>query len=775
MHPIPPRLRPDLAHSRQATPEGVIYIIKEPFSETFYRLREVEGFIAEQLDGATAAEEICKRVQDKFDATLTTEALGAFVKTLDRNGLLETAHAARKAKPQGWIVGGLLYARIRLFNPKHLFEFLIRHTGFFFTRRFMQVSAVVIVAATLVSLFNWREISQDAARVYSLSTLPWLIATIFVTGSAHEMSHGLTCKHFGGEVRDMGFMLIYFQPALYCNVSDAWLFPEKSKRLWVGFAGPYFELFMGAVATLLWRVTEPDSWINRFSLLVMGASGIKTLLNLNPLIKYDGYYLLADYLEVPNLRRRSFAWVGSILKRVSGVIPRLPAVSARERRIFTWYGFVALGISVVFFTGGALTIVKYLIQHDQRAALFGFLGMAGFRYRQYLSRMFGKRTSSGSAGSSSGRGTGGGRAAFKLTRPRALKLAAAVAALLLLFVGHMELTVPGAIDVLPYHNNDVRAQIAGLVAAVYVQEGESVKQGDPVARLDDTDLRNQLAQTQASIAQQKANLAQLVAGPTPDEIKVARQAVDTAQDQLKFTQMSLGRNEALYQRGLIASSAYDAARQAEATAADALADAEGKLRVLLDGTRPETIAAARAQLAGLQAQQSYLQTELSEMNVVSPSAGVVTTPTRELDGLIHQSVPQGGLIAKVYDVKVITVEVEVPESEIADVEVGQPVEIKARAYPDRVFTGKVVEIGTTTDASPAVSLTPSGPPAASSPAPNAKTPSNIRVITEIDNHEGLLKPGMTGMAKIDCGRRRVVDLVTRRLSRTVRVDLWSWL
>src|SRR5690348_11699808 len=154
MHPTPPRLRPDLTHSRQETPEGVIHIVKEPHSGNFYRLREAEWFIAQQLDGLTSAEQICVRVERRFGARLAPGALDAFIKNLDHGCLLDTPRAARKAKPQGRVVGGLLYARIRLFNPKLVFDFLVPHTRFFFTRRFMQASAAVIAMAMLVSLFD---------------------------------------------------------------------------------------------------------------------------------------------------------------------------------------------------------------------------------------------------------------------------------------------------------------------------------------------------------------------------------------------------------------------------------------------------------------------------------------------------------------------------------------------------------------------------------------------------------------------------------------------
>src|ERR1051326_6353818 len=100
-------------------------------------------------------------------------------------------------------------------------------------------------------------------------------------------------------------LLIYLQPAMYCNVSDAWLFPEKKKRLLVTLAGVWFDLLAWALATLLWRVTEPATAIDFLSLVIATTMGIKSLFNLNPLIKLDGYYLLSAWVEIPNLRRRA--------------------------------------------------------------------------------------------------------------------------------------------------------------------------------------------------------------------------------------------------------------------------------------------------------------------------------------------------------------------------------------------------------------------------------------------------------------------------------------
>jgi hypothetical protein len=116
-------------------------------------------------------------------------------------------------------------------------------------------------------------------------------------------------------------MLIYFQPAFYCNVSDAWLFPEKSRRLWVTFAGAYFEIFLWGLATLVWRVTDPGSFVNHFALVVTATSAFKMFLNLNPLIKLDGYYLLSDWLDVPNLRSKAVAYLRARVTSLFGHAP----------------------------------------------------------------------------------------------------------------------------------------------------------------------------------------------------------------------------------------------------------------------------------------------------------------------------------------------------------------------------------------------------------------------------------------------------------------------
>src|SRR5881397_1150853 len=313
-----PRLRSDLMVSRHETAQGSSIFIKEPRSGNFFRLGEAEYFIVQQFDGKTPVDIVRKRVEEKFEAELSKETLDAFIAQLQKRDLLESQSPEQKkpARSQHRISGNLLYIRFKAIDPTRLFDHLSPQVWFFFTPSFVVVSAGLIFFAIAITAANWNAFLTDLSRLYRFSSVPVVMTIAFVVVAAHECAHGLTCRHFNGEVHEIGFMLIFFQPAMYCNVSDVWLFPEKSKRLWVGFAGPYFELFVWALAVVVWRATEVETWINYAALLIMATSSVKTLINLNPLVKLDGYYLLSDYLEIPNLRRRSFKYVGDLFRRL---------------------------------------------------------------------------------------------------------------------------------------------------------------------------------------------------------------------------------------------------------------------------------------------------------------------------------------------------------------------------------------------------------------------------------------------------------------------------
>jgi putative peptide zinc metalloprotease protein len=144
----------------------------------------------------------------------------------------------------------------------------------------------------LSALLDWRN-------------LPWLLLAIGVAKTLHELGHALMCKHYGGEVRELGIMLLVFAPCLYCDVTDAWRLPSKWRRIAVSSAGVCVELVLASAATIVWWYAQP-SVVQLVALNIMVICTLNTLLiNGNPLLRYDGYYIFSDFMEVPNLWQRS--------------------------------------------------------------------------------------------------------------------------------------------------------------------------------------------------------------------------------------------------------------------------------------------------------------------------------------------------------------------------------------------------------------------------------------------------------------------------------------
>ena len=252
-----PRLRADLIISRQGTTD-ISFVVKDPATGRFFRFKEIEGFIIGQLDGATSLNVVQSRVENSFGATLSLQNLEQFVEKLSRLGLLQ-AKEVEEISPQkrGRVRGNLFYLRFKFFDPDSLLDRLIRCTGFFFTPAFVVFSALLTVFALGLTVANWDDLIREIQIQFRFQSFVVAWFTIMGVIALHEFAHGLTCKRFGGKVHEIGFLLIYFQPAFFCNVSDAWLFREKSRRLWVTFAGAYFEIFLWATATVIWRVSLP--------------------------------------------------------------------------------------------------------------------------------------------------------------------------------------------------------------------------------------------------------------------------------------------------------------------------------------------------------------------------------------------------------------------------------------------------------------------------------------------------------------------------------------
>jgi putative peptide zinc metalloprotease protein len=801
------KLRDDLVISQQNTGAGPIFVLKDPQTGRLFRFREPEHFILRQFDGRTPLEVIQRQTEVKFGAALASHTLARFIATVQRAGLFEGGHSRPGHFERGRVRGSFLYARLRAFDPDRFFGRLLPRVQFFFTPYFIASGAVLILLAFPITFLNWNEIVKEGSDLFRMQTLllAWLIS--FATITAHEFAHGLTCRRFGGEVHELGFMLIYFQPAFYCNVSDAWLFPEKSKRLWVTFAGAYLDFVGWAAATLTWRVTEPETTLHYLSLIVMATTAIRMFFNLNPLIKLDGYYLLSDALETPNLRQRAFSYLGARVRALWGT--RTPVVgdtSPRERRIYLIYGLLAGLYSYSLLATVALSFGSYFTRQYQGFGLILFATL--------LVGMFGNPLRRLRKGRPQPADTGTGRS--QSLRKRGLVLAGILAGLAVLVFGKMELIVSGPFTVLPLENADVRTRVSGLLEDIYVDEGDTVNTGQLIARLSDRDYRTELRKTEATIAEKRAKLRMLKVGARREEIDLARETVATARtrldqaqkrhdeakrmlterltraqasvskgdERLRYARIRRDMFETLQRQGLVSLlqsreaqeeaavrekeleetladlkllQADDLAelRKAIAVAENELKEAESKLTLVLAGSRQEEVEAVEAEIARLELERRHLEETLQRLAIVSPITGVITTP--KLKERVGEHVPHGTLITKVHELRTIKAQIAIPEKEIADAQLGQPVVLRARAAPEETFSGRVISISPT-----------------ATKADDAVGQRTVFVTTEIDNRLLRLRPEMSGHAKIYCGTRRIGDLIARRAARYITIEFWSW-
>ncbi len=198
-----------------------------------------------------------------------------------------------------------------------------------------------IAAITLV-LVNYQEFKGKLPtfqQFFQAKNWIWLGLTMAAVKVCHEFGHGLSCKKFGGECHEMGFMMLVFTPCLYCNVSDSWMLPNKWQRVFIGAAGMYVELILASIATFLWWFSEDDSMFKFLCLSVMFICSVSTVVfNGNPLLRFDGYYIIMDILEIPTSakgNRNSEAMVSESLfgARVAGQ----PFLPQRNRFLFAVY------------------------------------------------------------------------------------------------------------------------------------------------------------------------------------------------------------------------------------------------------------------------------------------------------------------------------------------------------------------------------------------------------------------------------------------------------
>src|SRR5262249_23003170 len=315
------RIRGDLGITPQKYEGRTYYVVKDPVSLRYYRFKEQEHYLINLMDGKHTLDEAQKAFEKRFrPERLTLEDLEQFGQQLLTAGLAqnESPQAGkqlfdrRKKRRRTEILQALtniLYIKIPIFDPERLLTKMLPYLRWIFTTWFFVLSVIFMASAVWLVLTHFQTFPDPLPsypEFFSFKTIMYLWIALGVVKVIHEFGHGLSCKAFGGEVHEMGFLVLCFSPAMYCNVSDAWTLPNKWHRIIISFAGIYVELMIAAMATFVWWNSASYPFINYMALALMVVCSVSTVFfNRNPLMRFDGYYVLADWLEIPNLRDRS--------------------------------------------------------------------------------------------------------------------------------------------------------------------------------------------------------------------------------------------------------------------------------------------------------------------------------------------------------------------------------------------------------------------------------------------------------------------------------------
>jgi putative peptide zinc metalloprotease protein len=489
-----PKFRTDLRVSEQTIAGKKSYVVKVAETNSYNRYGVSEYQLLTLCDGTRTGSDVAalwneRHPDEALDESEVREFLdgveaGVWEQSAGEKNLavLERIRDDRKSRVDQ---SSMLYISFKAWDPDKTLARIDPYLGWMFTPGFVVFSIVLFVTAMYLLAGDWTRVRSDTVALYSFTGKSvydiwafWIL--LLVLGAVHEFGHGLTCKHFGGDVHQMGFLLIYFTPAFYTDTTDILLFDRAARRQWVLFAGIWIELVLCGASAIVWYFTAPGSLSNDLAYKMMLISGIQgALLNLNPLIKADGYYALAQFLHVDNLREDSFAFLRTwVRKHVLRDNVELLSGTRRLRRIYGVFGVAAIVYSV------SLVLLTLLFVKNVFVSKFGDLGYlltAGVVYF-FARKGLKKALPQVRAWWREKRET---YMAWKMTR---MQQAAALGVAFLFLIPPIPSRVASDFVLEPGKDAHVRAEVPGAVRQVFVTEGEQVAAGQVLAVLQNPDI-----------------------------------------------------------------------------------------------------------------------------------------------------------------------------------------------------------------------------------------------------------------------------------------------
>ena len=538
--PARPRLRASVRVHRQSYRGEVWRLLEDPSTGRFVRLNAPAWAFVGLLDGSRDVADAWRACCDAHGDDAPTQ--GEVVEML---GQLHASNLLRADLPGDAVAlferrrqrvsrerlgraASFLFVRIPLFDPDRLLDRWAPVLGPLFGVWGLALW-LGLVGVALVSLAGRAtDLAGQASGVLEPGNL-WLLYLVFVaTKAAHELGHGVACKWFGrrsgdgGEVHTVGIMLLVFAPVPYVDATSAWALRSKWQRATVGAAGMLVEIAIASVAAIVWSAVG-DGLVRALAFNTMIVAGVTTLLfNANPLLRYDGYYILCDLTESPNLQPRARSQLHHVVKRwLWGLRTSRPAAGPlSERAWLVAYGLaasayrLALAAFIVWFVSGRWFFVGALLA----IGAIGFLVVAPLvKFARFVLR------------------------SPEIERVRARALATSAAGLALLAVGVGAVPAPDRVVargvVEAARSAGVFVETAGTVLEV-TPSGVGVRGGDALVSADDPWLRAEVRGAAAALRAAEGRY-RLALATDPGEAAIRAEVVGALRRQLETLEARL--------------------------------------------------------------------------------------------------------------------------------------------------------------------------------------------------------------------------------------------
>jgi putative peptide zinc metalloprotease protein len=489
----PPMLDPDMIVREDILDGEPLVVTYQRSTTNVFRFPPMQWELLQLFDGKRSYEEIAEKYSELTRSAVTADDIRAVAAGLDEANfwyktpqekniaLNEKLKAERRRRSEKKAGNNLAHISFSAWDPDRYLTQLDTAIGrYVYSGWFTAAVVALFIFEVFVFVAKWNLLGHDIPLYYTFSKKSfadiarfWLI--FFVIGFFHESSHGLTCKHFGGEVHSMGLMFLYLAPCFYCDISACWVSATRLQRLAAIIAGIWIEMVMCGIAMIIWTNTPVGEPIHDFAYEIILITGLAVVvINLNPLIKLDGYYFLTEWIGIPDLKERSTAFFSAWIQHHIFRLPvEVPIVPRRRVAFFAIYAFVSGGYSYLLLFAVVRFSFNVLAHFIAEWALIpaAALGFVVFRSRlrafgKFLSNFYKVRQQS---------------VLWRVTR---FRLAALAVLAILLFLPIWHVRVDAYYLVEPSDVQVLRAGVPGTVRFMNVREGQQIQKGQPLAALN---------------------------------------------------------------------------------------------------------------------------------------------------------------------------------------------------------------------------------------------------------------------------------------------------